>query len=109
MLLVVGPGGLVEFLHAAHFRLSSLRVCFYSERFLVTVHREACPAFAEIRKRYQQRENAIEQPSLLLYRVIDGLVDSFFPSLAAFDDRIDELEDGIFRTPTTASSKRSSR
>jgi magnesium transporter len=70
--------------------------CFYSERFLVTVHREACPAFAEIRKRYQQREKAIEHPSLLLYRVIDGLVDSFFPSLAAFDDRIDELEDGIF-------------
>ena len=32
----------------------------------------------------------------MLYRVIDGLVDSFFPSLAAFDDRIDELEDGIF-------------
>ena len=70
--------------------------CFYSERFLVTVHREACPAFTEIRKRYQQREKKIEQPSLLLYRVIDGLVDSFFPSLAAFDDRIDELEDGIF-------------
>jgi magnesium transporter len=70
--------------------------CFYSERFLITVHREACPAFTEVRKRYQQREKAIEQPSLLLYRVIDGLVDSFFPSLAAFDDRIDELEDGIF-------------
>jgi len=70
--------------------------CFYSEHFLVTVHREACPAFTEIRKRYQQRVNAIEQPSLLLYRVIDGLVDTFFPSLAAFDDRIDELEDGIF-------------
>ncbi len=70
--------------------------CFYSEHFLVTVHREACPSFSEIRKRYQQREKAIEQPSLLLYRVIDGLVDSFFPSLAAFDERIDELEDGIF-------------
>src|SRR5207253_3048195 len=70
--------------------------CFYSERFLITVHREACPAFTEIRKRYQQREKAIEQPSLLLYRVIDGLVDSFFPSLAALDDRIDELEDGTF-------------
>jgi magnesium transporter len=70
--------------------------CFYSESFLITVHRDACPAFTEIRKRYQHREKAIEQPSLLLYRVIDGLVDSFFPSLAAFDDRIDELEDGIF-------------
>lgn len=70
--------------------------CFYSERFLITVHRDDCPAFAEIRRRYQRREKGIEQPSLLLYRVIDGLVDSFFPMLAAFDDRIDELEDAIF-------------
>jgi magnesium transporter len=70
--------------------------CFYSERFLITVHRDDCPAFAEIRRLYQRREKGIEQPSLLLYRVIDGLVDSFFPMLAAFDDRIDELEDAIF-------------
>lgn len=70
--------------------------CFYSERFLVTVHREACPAFSEIRRRYRRREEKIDHPSLLLYHVIDGLVDSFFPSLTAFDDRIDELEDGIF-------------
>jgi magnesium transporter len=39
---------------------------------------------------------AIERPALLLYRVIDGLVDSFFPILSAFDDRIDELEEQIF-------------
>ena len=70
--------------------------CFYSDRFLVTVHRQACPVLAEIRRRYGKRERAMEQPSLLLYRVVDGLVDSFFPSLAAFDDRIDDLEDGIF-------------
>jgi Mg2+ and Co2+ transporter CorA len=71
--------------------------CFYSERFLVTVHRDDCPAFAEIRRRYQKRDEAIDRPSLLLYRIIDGLVDSFFPILADFDDRIDELEDQIFR------------
>jgi magnesium transporter len=71
--------------------------CFYSERFLVTVHRDDCPAFAEIRKRYQQRDEATDRPSLLLYRIVDGLVDSFFPILADFDDRIDELEDEIFR------------
>ena len=70
--------------------------CFYSERFLITVHRDDCPAFAEIRRRYQRSDKKIEQPSLLLYRVVDGLVDSFFPVLAAFDDRIDELEDAIF-------------
>jgi Mg2+ and Co2+ transporter CorA len=65
--------------------------CFYSERFLVTVHRDDCPAFAEIRRRYQKRDEAIDRPSLLLYRIVDGLVDSFFPILAAFDNRIDEL------------------
>src|ERR1700730_4438395 len=70
--------------------------CFYSERFLVTVHRDDCPAFAEIRRRYAKREQPIEQPSLLLYRIVDGLVDSFFPILADFDDEIDELENRIF-------------
>jgi magnesium transporter len=70
--------------------------CFYSERFLITVHRDDFPAFAEIRRRYQRRETALEQPSLLLYRIVDGLVDSFFPVLAEFDDRIDELENAIF-------------
>lgn len=43
-----------------------------------------------------------EQPSLLLYRIVDGLVDSFFPILADFDDRIDELEDEIFRKASDA-------
>jgi magnesium transporter len=54
------------------------------------------PAFAEIRRRYQSRHEAIERPSLLLYRIVDGLVDNFFPVLADFDDRIDELQDSIF-------------
>jgi len=71
--------------------------CFYSERFLVTVHRDDAPAFVEIRRRYAKLEQPIERPSRLLYRIVDGLVDSFFPILADFDDRIDELEDSIFR------------
>ncbi|HEV8154723.1 MAG TPA: magnesium/cobalt transporter CorA [Gaiellales bacterium] len=70
--------------------------CFYSERFLVTVHHDDCPAFSEIRRRYENRNKVIDRPSLLLYRVVDGLVDSFFPILASFDNRIDELEDQIF-------------
>jgi magnesium transporter len=71
--------------------------CFYSERFLVTVHRDSAPAFVEIRRRYAKLDEPIEHPSRLLYRIVDGLVDSFFPILADFDDRIDELEDSIFR------------
>jgi magnesium transporter len=70
--------------------------CFYSARCLVTVHRDDCPAFAEFRERFEKRKGPFERPSLLLYRLIDALVDSFFPILAEFDDRIDELENAIF-------------
>jgi magnesium transporter len=70
--------------------------CFYSERFLVTVHREDCPAFADLRERQDQHDGPAEKPSLLLYRVLDSLISSFFPILSVFDDRIDELEDQIF-------------
>ena len=70
--------------------------CFYSEKFLVTVHRDDAPAFTEVRQRYVKRQGPIEDPGKLLYRIIDGLVDSFFPILADFDDRIDELENQTF-------------
>jgi magnesium transporter len=70
--------------------------CFYSERFLVTVHHDDCPAFAELRRRYAKRHDAVDDPPLLLYRIVDALVDSFFPVLAELDDLIDEIEDQTF-------------
>jgi magnesium transporter len=70
--------------------------CFYSERFLITVHRDDAPAFVVLRDRYQKRRAPMEGSALMLYRIIDALVDSFFPILADFDDRIDELETQIF-------------
>lgn len=76
--------------------------CFYSERYLITVHRDDCPAFAEIRRRYADRAAMNRKPSLLLYDVVDGLVDSFFPALANLDDRIDTLEDAIFQKADNA-------
>src|SRR5439155_16209437 len=76
--------------------------CFFSERFLITVHRDDCPAFAEIRERYRKRNQPVTDPALLLYRIVARLVDSFFPILAEFDDRIDELEDQIFLNASDA-------
>ena len=69
--------------------------CFFSEGFLLTVHRDDAPALAALRERYQKRSELIQDPPLLLYKIVDGLVDSFFPTLAEFDDRIDELENQI--------------
>jgi magnesium transporter len=76
--------------------------CFYSERFLITVHRDEAPAFTEVRSRYLKRKQPIDDPVLLLYRIIDALVDSFFPILADFDDRIDELENQTFLNASDA-------
>jgi magnesium transporter len=76
--------------------------CFYSTKFLVTVHRDEAPAFTEVRQRYEQRAKIVDNPGLLLYRIIDALVDSFFPILADFDDRIDELENQTFLNATDA-------
>ena len=73
--------------------------CFYSERFLVTVHHDDCPAFAELRKRLG-RAHAAREPALVLHAVVDALVDSFFPIVSSLDDRFDELEDSIFVHPS---------
>jgi magnesium transporter len=79
------PDGLVE-LH-----------CFYSERYLITLHRDDAPSLIELRERYIMRDVPVDDPARLLHAVVDGLVDSFFPRLSAIDDRIDVLEDSIFR------------
>jgi magnesium transporter len=70
--------------------------CFYSEKYLVTVHRDEAPAFTAVRERYVKHHKKVGDPAQLLYRIVDALVDSFFPILADFDDRIDELENDTF-------------
>ena len=71
--------------------------CFYSDRYLVTLHRDDAPSLTALRERYVKRDAPVDDPARLLHAVVDGLVDSFFPRLEAIDDRIDSLEDEIFR------------
>ena len=75
---------------------------FYSERCLVTVHRDEAPAFTEARERFVKRAEPVKHPPLLLYHIVQALVDSFFPILSDFDERIDELEDQTFTKATDA-------
>jgi magnesium transporter len=76
--------------------------CFYSERYLVTVHRDQAPAFTEVRERFAKRKRPIERPARLLYHIVQALVDSFFPILADFDDRIDVVENETFARASDA-------
>ncbi len=70
--------------------------CFYSDRFLITLHRDDAPSLGALREWYVKRDTPVDDPARLLHKIVDGLVDSFFPRLTTIDDRIDALEDSIF-------------
>jgi magnesium transporter len=70
---------------------------FYAEHFLVTVHRDPVPAIAQACTTLSRVPTT--RRLVALYRLLDALVDSMFPFLAALDDRIDDLQDEIFVNP----------
>jgi magnesium transporter len=78
--------------------------CFWTNRYVVTVHRGDCPAIAQVRQRLGRHHasEAADPEIIIVYYVVGALVDSFFPLLSKFDDRIDSLEDDILKTPTEA-------
>lgn len=74
---------------------------FYSEGYLITVHREPLHVFDVVRTHAAViRQHGVANGLFLLYRVAAALVEGFFPVLARFDDAIDELEDKILANPT---------
>src|ERR1700722_12855280 len=75
---------------------------FYSEEHVVTVHHGSGAGLDQVRERIgRHRATELTPPQVsIVYLVVDNLVDSFFPVLSKFDDRIDELEDEILKTPT---------
>jgi magnesium transporter len=78
--------------------------CFWNDRYAVTVHRGNCPTVAHVREWLENHPlNTVASPQLVVvYLVVGGLVDSFFPVLSQFDDKIDALEDDILKAPTEA-------
>jgi magnesium transporter len=76
----------------------------FAEHFVITIRHGPCQPMESVRDRIAHRkEVAQEAPRFALaYLVIDQLVDSFFPMLNDFDNRIDELEDAILVKPTEA-------
>ena len=78
--------------------------CFWTDRYVVTVHRGDCPALAQVRERIGRHhaKDAASPQIVMVYFIVSALVDSFFPVLSKFDDRIDDLEDDILKAPTEA-------
>ncbi len=78
----------VHFLFAAHY--------------VVSIHHGPCPPLDGVRERLGQHHAAeVQSPQIvLIYLMIDQLVDTFFPVLERFDNVIDDLEDAILVRPT---------
>ncbi len=71
---------------------------FISGEYVVTVHRDPLPILDQQREQLDGRLLHSEQ--FILYRILDALVDSFFPLLSDMDDEIDEVEAAILSDPT---------
>jgi magnesium transporter len=88
-LVAYGARGLDEPLVEVH--------CFYAEKFLVSVHRDEVASINDACHTLTRLHT--DRRLVALYRLLDALVDSMFPFLAAMDDRIDDLQDQIFENP----------
>ena len=67
---------------------------FLSGGYLVTSHVDGCAALEEARERLSSQDPRSEQ--FVVYRVLDGLTDTFFPVLDRLDERIERLDEEIF-------------
>jgi magnesium transporter len=67
---------------------------FLSGGYIVTSHQRPSPVLEEARQRLEAQTPRSEQ--FVVYRVIDGLTDSFFPVLERLDERMEQLDTEIF-------------
>jgi magnesium transporter len=77
--------------------------CFWTDRYVVTVHRGDCPSVLAVKNRIAQHKLSATGAApqiVIIYLIMNALVDGFFPVLNDFDDKIDALEDDILKTPT---------
>jgi magnesium transporter len=70
---------------------------FLSGGYIVTSHLGDCAALAEARAQLEAKMPRSEQ--FVVYRVLDGLTDSFFPVLDHLDERMEGLDAEIFDRP----------
>ena len=77
---------------------------FISGRYVVSIHRDPLPPLDEQREALDGR--ALHSEQFLLYRILDALVDSFFPLLSDMDDEIDDIEAALLVEPNEGQLER---
>ncbi len=76
--------------------------CFYSEKFLITLHHGACAALTDLAEHLPKpKDTRVAARLVLLYQLLAVMTDSFLPVLSEFDDNIDNMHDAIIARPTS--------
>ncbi len=93
---------------AADGRLSLAELdMFIGRTFVVTVHMQPADMVDDCMKRFRDHADVPSMgPDFLAYAIIDALVDSFFPLVDRWDDRLDEIEEGLLMGHTRNVLKR---
>jgi magnesium transporter len=70
---------------------------FVGPNYLVSVHRGKIPVIDETIKRWKTNEEQFNQDvGVLLYELLDAIVDDYFPVIDELAERVEELEEKIF-------------
>ncbi len=74
---------------------------FFGPRFVVTFQEREGDCFEAVRERLRRARGRARRcgPDYLAYAILDAIVDSYFPHVEAYGDRLEELEDRILASP----------
>ena len=70
---------------------------YVSGQWIVTVHREPLPLLERLHDELEP--TGTHEEDYLVYRILDGLTDAFFPAIVALEERIDALEADVLERP----------
>lgn len=74
---------------------------FLGPSYLVTVHDGTSRSVTEMREHAPRNPKLMsEGPVALFHRIVDAMVDHYRPEIDKLEDRIDELEEAVFATPS---------
>lgn len=78
---------------------------FLGQNYLITVHEHPLAELDEVEQRWTRNTNKLEWGiGVLLYSMLDTIVDRYFPVVDALVDRAEELEDRMFVERTHSTS-----
>jgi magnesium transporter len=80
---------------------------FLGAQYLVTVHAGMSRSIDKIGYVCTKDDRVLgEGPGLLMYRIVDTMVDNYRPEIEKLGERLDEMEEEVFEKPNTALARR---